>query len=103
MHFNVIAFRVPGKYFIVCQHKLKVQSYRKEPIPPAPPRVICFCFLGLLGNPRAKALVVIVQVYKMGQGCTIHTWEMNGMVFRETTSRHVLQKAVYGGRKSLMF
>lgn len=32
-HFNVIAFRVPGKYFIVCQHKLKVQSYRNGMIP----------------------------------------------------------------------
>lgn len=33
MHFNVIAFRVTGKYFIVCQHKLKVQSYRNGVIP----------------------------------------------------------------------
>ncbi len=32
-HFNVIALRVPGKYFIVCQHKLKVQSYWNGVIP----------------------------------------------------------------------
>lgn len=101
MHFNVIAFRVPGKYFIVCQHKLKVQSYRKGAIPPQ--LCLSFGFVSALGDPRTNALVTTVQVDKMGLGCMIHTWEMNAIVFRETTSRHVLQTAVYGGLKSLMF